>query len=340
MFKNPKIKNVKLKILFKSFLFAVLVFGFWPLVYSQTLPGLNLSPSDIFDISVSNRRPFPNEKITAKIINANFDVARADIRWILNGKTILQGKAEDEAVFEVGGPGSSAILTASILTPAGQQIQKSITLRPADMDILWQADAYTPYFYKGKGSVSPSSNVAVAAIPHFIFQGTKIQPENLLFKWYLYDNFQTKGWGKDSFTFKTGLFTGEDYEVRVEISSASEILSQKRSLKITPQNPQIIFYEYNPFEGAKAQKAVSSFVVAGGEFVQFIAEPYFAPNDKLQELVYEWRMNGEKLARLKPFNILNFSSAPGSSGKALVNLTISYENLLEKISESFNIQIQ
>ena len=51
-------------------------------------------------------------------------------------------------------------------------------------------------------------------------------------------------------------------------------------------------------------------------------------------------MNGEKLAQLKPFNILNFSSAPGSSGKALVNLTISYENLLEKISESFNIQIQ
>ena len=301
---------------------------------------LGLSELNDFSISVSNFYPFPNEEITAKIQGANFDFWRANIKWTLNGKTILQGKADDEIKFKVGGLGTSASLTAVIKTQNGESIRKSITLRPTDIDIIWQADTYTPYFYKGKSFISPLSNATVAAIPYFVFQGKKIAPENLLFKWYLNDDFQTKGWGKDSFAFNAGLFSGADREARVEISSQNETLIQQKTLRIPVRNPQINFYEYNSFEGVESAKTISGFKIASGEYSQFIAEPYFVPNDKTRELEFEWKINGQKIANTKPLNILNFSSEAGSAGSALIDLTVSYKDLLEKIKNSFRIEIQ
>lgn len=332
MFKNSKNK-------FFLLLFSIFFFLFSILSGADAQTEL-LSSLNAFEISVSSRHPFPNEEITAKIQNGNFDVWKSNISWFLDGKTILQGKAKNEVVFKAGKLGSANILAVSIQTPNGENLKESIILRPTDIDILWQADGYTPYFYKGKSFAAPLSNVVAGAIPYFIYQGKKIAGENLLFKWYLNGDFKTKGWGKDSFTFKTGLFSGEEYEVRVEISSQSEILVQEQTLKITVQNPRIIFYEYSPFEGIKFQKAVSEFKTSAGDYVQFIAEPYFTPNDKIEGLSYEWKMNSQKLENSRPFNVLNFSSEPGASGIANINLTASYEDLLEKMADSFRIEIQ
>lgn len=332
MFKNSKNK-------FFLFLFFIFYFLF-PVLNGANAQTELLSSLSAFEISVSNRRPFPNEEITAKIQNVNFDVWKSYVSWILDGKTILQGKAKNEVVFKAGKLGSANILAVSIQTPNGENLKESIILRPADIDILWQANTYAPYFYKGKPFASPQSRITAAAIPYFIYQGKKIAGENLLFKWYLNGDFKIKGWGKDSFVFKTGLFSEEEYEVRVEISSQSEILIQEQTLNITVQNPRIIFYEYSPFEGIKFQKAVSEFKTSAGDYVQFIAEPYFTPNDKIEGLSYEWKMNGQKIANSPPFNMLNFSSEPGASGTVNINLTASYEDLLEKMADSFRIEIQ
>lgn len=293
-----------------------------------------------FDIQLSNRFPFPNEQITASIVNANFDVLKSDMKWIFNNKIILQGKARDGIVFSVGKLGSSNFLTVSITTSGGEQLQKSITLRPADIDILWQADTYTPYAYKAKQLISPLSNVLVAAIPNFVFQNKKTEPVNLLFEWYLNNEIKIVGWGRDSFTFKTGLFKDENYDIKVRISNANKTLIQEKIIRLAARNPQINFYEYDPLEGIKLQLAVSDFNTQAGGYVQFIAEPYFVPNNQLNNLVYEWLMNGQKINAEPPFNIVNFSSEPGATENVFINLTISFKNLLEKVSNSFNIAIK
>src|SRR3989338_388909 len=318
---KPKFKNQLVRMFFILFSIFYFLFSISGKIDAQTFPDLNLSSSNDFDISLSNRYPFSNEEIKAEIINVNFDILKSDIKWLLNNKVIHKGKAEDKVIFKTEELGSSTSLTAVVAGPGGISIQKTVILRPTTVDLLFQADTYTPYFYKGKSFISPLANATVAAIPHFIFQNKKISSENLLFKWYLNNEFKASGWGKDSWAFKTGVFSGENYDVKVKIANQNETLIQEGILRLTTQNPEIIFYEYGADEGVKFQKAISDFKTAAGEYVRFIAEPYFAPNSQLNGLIYDWKINNQKLMTQEPpFNVLNFSSTPGSSGNALISL--------------------
>lgn len=327
---------------FKIFsLFLSVSFFIYFLYFNSISAAINFPSSNDFNILLSNRYPYPNEEIEAKAKDASFDLNRSYIAWYVDGKLMSEGRGNDKINFKTGEAGSKTNLTAAIQTPSGGNVKKSVILNIADIDLLWQTNTYTPYFYKGKSFAAQLSEVRMGAFVYFNSPNKKTASENLFFKWFLNDNLESQGQGKDAFVFKTGVFNDDNYNVKVEISSSDNKLFQQKSTTLAVQKPEILFYEYSPLEGIKYEQNISQFKNPVGEYKQFIAEPFFVPDEKKEGLNYEWSVNGQKLKNLnKPLNIINFSSEQGQQGVYNVSLTISYENLLEKISGGFSVNLE
>lgn len=327
-----------MKINFLPYLIIAVLFFSFNVSLAQNI--FNPSSFFDFDLGLSTASPLPFEEVKASIKNENFDVSRSDIFWILNGKTMTQGKNENEFSFQAGGLGLIYELTAIITLPNGTNVKKTKTLYVTDLDVLWQAETHTPYFYKGKALISPLSKINFGAIPHFIFDGQKINKEKLLFKWHINEEFQTEGWGKDSFNFKTGIFNGDDLEIKVVVSSEKGTLNQNKTIAVRSIKPEIYFYEYNNLDNTKHEKAIYDFEMNSGENKKFIAEPFFVSKENFDKINYSWEVNESKSKKTKPYNILNFSSEAGFFGTGNVKLKIDYNNLLEEISNNFRILIK
>lgn len=322
----------------KNFLF-ILFFAYF-LFFNPAL-AITFPNSNDFNILPSNRFPYPFEEIEIKIGDASFDITRSYIVWYADGKKVSESKGNDKINFKAGEAGSKTTITAAIQIPNGGDVRKSITLNVSDIDLLWQANTYTPYFYKGKSFTVPLSEVRMGAFAYFNSQNKKTASENLFFKWFLNDNLEDQGQRKDAFVFKTGVFSDDDYNIKVEISSSDNKLFQQKSINLAVQKPEILFYEYSPLQGTKHQKAISQFKNPVGQYKQFIAEPFFVPYDKKGGLNYEWSVNGQKLKNLnEPLNTINFSSEQGQEGLYNIDLIISYKNLLEKVSNGFSVNLE
>lgn len=299
-----------------------------------------LSGATDADLRVSTNSPFPFENVKVSLDNADFDLQRSYIKWILNGETISEGKGFDSASFTAGDLGETYNLTVTASDTNGKILRRAKVFTVSDLDVLYSADTYVPYFYKGNALPSPQSEISVAAIPHFLFNGKKINRENLLFKWYLNEEFEKEGWGKDSFSFKTGIFNGEDYEVKVKVSSEKKTFEQEKTIIIKTSRPEIYFYEYNNLDNIKYQKSISEFNLSAGEKISFIAEPFFTPKNSVNRIDYSWKVNGDKTEKSEPFNMMHFSSEAGNLGTADVNLKIEYSNLLDRIESGFRINVR
>lgn len=330
----------------KKQLIYFLLVAFFVLLFSKaSYAAVNdifpMSALNSFNITLSNPNPFPYENISASIENPNFDVSRSYVKWLVNGIVIREGKNETNVSFSAGKIGSSNGLTAIITLANGAQIKKTANFIPADLDLLWSADTYTPYFYKGKALASPSSSVTVAAIPQFIASGEKLKQQNLYFKWYFNSDLQQEGWGKDSFSFKTTVFSEEQFAVRAVVESENKKIIQDKTILIENKTPEINFYEYDDLYGVLFQKSLSKIDISSGNQKRFIAEPLFAPSDIMSELTYNWTLNNKEMKNEKPpFNQLNFSSAPGARGEARFNLKIKYFGLLTELMNNLIINIK
>lgn len=206
------------------------------------------------------------------------------------------------------------------------------------LDIVWQAETYTPYFYKGKALATPLSDIKIAAIP-LSNSGSMIKKDNLFFRWFLDTNLFNEGWGKDFIAFKTGIFPNEFYEIKVEAKSADGTIKIEKTALISNTKPEIVFYERDNIYNIKSEKAVNNFFALSGENKQFISEPYFIPKVELEKINYNWSLNNSAAEKKEPHNILNFSTPPGAKGEAVVDLKINYNDILENIENSFKIII-
>ena len=307
---------------------------------SKKTSSLTLTSFNDFKIGISNPTPAPNEFLEASISDANFDITRANIKWTLNSKTLNEGKNQDKVSFTVSEVGNEYKLTAIITSPQGFSVRKTIVLNPSDLDLLWSAKTYTPYFYKGKPLASTASRVLVSAIPNIIFAGKKINAENLYFKWFLNDDLSEDGWDKDSFSFNTGVFEGQNNTVKVIISNEKNSLIQNKTIIIPSSEAQINFYEYDNIYNEKYNKTITNFEIMAGDSARFIAEPYFMPAQNPDSLKYSWTLNGRGVELKKPYNILNFGTTPDLQGIAQIDLSVSFNALVKEIKNQFIITVK
>jgi len=312
-------------IVFFAFFFFVIP------VYAQVV--------DPIEITTTPASPGANENVFVDIKSFTLDLGQAQISWFLNNKPAAKGLGQTRFTFNTGAVGSTAVVDVIVQSQTGGVSKKELLIKPADLDLLWQTDTYTPPFYKGKGLYSIGSTVTLVAIPHFVSKkGIPIDPKNLVFTWK--QDYKVmgslSGYGIDNYTF-TGGVLGKPTVIEVDVTSPTENITSTKILALTARATEPIVYEDDPLYGILYNKAVTSSFSLHNAEVKLVAEPYYFSTDKsgLQNMQYQWNINS--------------GSDPGSTNKNIIlrhegdaagNSSVSlYINNTEDIFQKNNLDL-
>lgn len=294
------------------------------------------SENDIY-IKMVPENPGANQTVSINIESYLTDLNRAEIIWYKNDVIKQRGNGQKTFSFETRGLGSSDTITIQVKSIDIGTITKNITITPAEVGLIWEADSYTPPFYKGKALNSRQSKIKVVAVPNFVSSnGNSFDSKNLIYQWKKDWKILGKysGYGKNTLVLDGNqILTDTIISVEVETTDGS-IKSQKR-ITISNYDPEIIFYKEDPLLGVMYEKAITNrFDLNDEEIIIKVAPFFFSNKDNLK---YNWSMNNKKLTDLEEqdFIILRQGEDTG-----ITNLSLEIQNL-DKIMQfarnSFNI---
>ena len=217
-------------------------------------------------------------------------------------------------------------------------------IEPSTIDLIWEAvDSYTPPFYKGKALPSSEAVIKIVGIPDMKSGGIKLSKNDLTFSWER--NFSAlpvfSGYAKDSFIFKTSYLNTTE-TISLKASSINGGLSAQKISTIRTSSPFIVFYEYSPLAGVNYKKNLGEYFSLTKDEATIVAEPYFfSPKDALSnDLDYEWKINGTRIANQYPKNTLVVRKPAGASGNAFIDLSIeSKPRLFQSADKTLNINL-
>lgn len=330
------------KIIFSLLSIAVFIglFGLFPFSFVYGQVNIN-SSMESFSLNISPDIPSPGDQAEASVTSNSFDINSSFITWLRNGFVVSEGRGKKTYQFKVGPVGKEEIIRAIIITPSGNQLERTLSFIVGDVDLLWRAKTSVPVFYPGKALPALRSMVKITAEPHFIFQGQRIAASSLIYDWYLGENLykDDSGFGKQTFEFSMPVTAVNGQRVRVQISSLKGSIRAQKTIFIPVVNPFAVVYEENPLEGPKFNRALREINSFSSGQIDFLAAPYYFSD--LGSLHYAWTVNGKPAEKKEPFNILNLKILEGFIGSILVNLTVNNPiNVLQRAELSFKINVE
>lgn len=270
--------------------------------------------------------PRPDEMVFINLSLYTDDLNSANIAWYKDGKLVLNGKGQTKYSFRLGNVGEETDLEIRVNLLSGASFSKTFTLNPASVDLVSEANSYVPPFYKGKALPARQGSSKIVAMPEFVKNGKKISPQNLIYEWSNgVDAYQSQsGYGKNVLILN-GSVLGKEDEVEVLVTDPTNNLVADSFINIVPTDPEIVFYENNPYYGHLFDLAVkNTFDLKTGE-VQILAAPYYFSKEREGLLKYDWRLNGETVPNLVGSRTAIFKKPEGQSGVS--NISLSIENL-------------
>ncbi len=324
--------NNKIKILF----FILLPFLAIPVGAAFNSPvssGYNL------ELKLDPEYPSANQTVSAKVELYGLAIEKNEILWSIDGIIKERGIGQKEFFFQTKDWGENTILTVQVNTSNNGQLQKQIQITPAEVDLIWEADTYTPPFYKGKALNSSNSIVNVVALPNFIDKnGQKISSEKLIYNWK--EDWKIKGlqsgYGKNTFSLE-GPQTNRSKSVTVTIESVDGALKTEKSISFRSENPEIVFYRQDPLLGTLYNTVIKNEYSLGSEEIKIIASPFFfSPQNNIN---YKWTMNGQIMNFYN--NEIILRQPEGKTGSAQIALKIqNMDSILQFTDNNFIVNFE
>lgn len=291
-------------------------------------------------VTVTPNNPAALAPVTVSVESFATDLGQAKISWLLNGKAVASAAGKTSLNFTTGNYGNTDTVTIAVLTKEGTALRKTVTIKPAEIDLLWQTDTFTPPFYRGKALYSNQSAVTVVAIPHMLGRnGNPIPVANLVFTWK--EDHVVKGslsgYGKNSYTF-TGNPLFKPTLIEVEITAPVENIKSNATMSLAPRNPQVLVYVNDPLYGLLLNNAITASYPLDVSEVRLAAVPYFFSSDSAgtKNLNYNWTINNSDGATNQKDIVLRHEG--DSSGTSIISLQVdNATNFLQKASLDFSI---
>lgn len=298
----------------------------------------------VVSFKVSPKNPKANQIVNVEIESFSVNLDRAErITWVLNGKVIARGAGLKAAQFRTGNLGSRSALDVAVESAERGTITESIVISPTEVDLLWEADSYTPPFYKGKALPASDAKITIVAMPEFInSKGRKLDTDELIFTWKRDGNTlgSLSGRGKNSLEIR-GPKVSSATLIQADVSSADDALRGGGEVLIPAVSPKIVFYENDTVFGMKYENAIKDNFALLNEEIKITAHPYFfSTRDRVSfDSEYKWRVDGvsvESAPDDKSSIVLR--QVGGGEGKAQVSLSIqNTDKILQFAKENFSI---
>jgi len=278
------------------FFVVVIVFVLGFTVFMQKIQAQAGSINNTLTLITIPDYPKPLGNLNIKAQSFSTDLDSADFSWVVNGKIYKKGTGAKEVDVTMGKPGTLTVVSVVIKTRNGQTMTQTFSYRPADVTLIWEADTYKPAFYRGHTTPAFGSTFRITAIPEFFDRkGNRMNPKDLVYTWK--KNYEVvsdvSGYGKDSFiTTKTGYLV-EDEIISVDVSSPRESITGNTSVTITPQTPQVLFYENRPAEGIQFNQEIQGSIGADND-VEIFAVPFGI--SKTPNINFNWSIDGTSIS--------------------------------------------
>ena len=270
---------------------------------------------------VSPENPAPDQFVNIEIEGVGQFLGDSQITWRENGQIVSSAQNQETFSFDVGGVGTATRIDITIDSATQGVITKEFVFNPSVVNMVWEADTYTPLLYQGKSLYTAGSNLKVVAYPTVMIGGSLIPTNKLSFQWSDNNtpNTAASGLGKNVFTFQGDqIQSGEDVTVTVYYNNASV---GKGEIFIPASQPQVLFYQQDPLRGELLDEALSGNFTLTNQEVTVKAEPYFfAKNSPLQ---YDWTLDGQETSGPQSAQgLLTLRETGSGSGATTLGVTI------------------
>ena len=284
--------------------------------------------------------PRPNEMVYINLTLYTDDLNSADISWYQDGKAVLSGKGETKYSFRAGPIGSETSIEIRVKLLSGASFSKTLILNPASVDVVWEANSYVPPFYRGKALHPKQGSLKVVAMPEFVKNGVRISPQNLVYQWSngitVYQD--QSGYGKNVVTLD-GSLLGRQEQISVLVTDPVNNLVAQGLVDITPVDPEIVFYQNDPYYGLIFDSAVANQFDLKTDEMQILAAPYYFTKESAGLLKYDWMLNGTSIPDLADSQTAIFRKPEDKmGGQSLVSLRVENMNrILQQADGSLQI---
>jgi len=294
------------------------------------------------EVQINPQYPAPSQNVSIKIASYLTDLNRSQIYWYVDNTLIESGVGRNKFEFNVGDAGDTSNVDIVIKTSEGYRVDKRITFNPVGIDILWEADTYTPPFYKGKSLASPKSFLKIVAIPNFIKPGGgQIDKGGLIYTWKENGSVvaDASGYGKNVF-YADGPKPYGDVNIEVLVSSFNGQFKSSKSAQIKLSDPEIVFYKDSPIVGTEYANAIGKELDLSESELAIKAEPYFfSKADVLGSgISYKWSLNNkgvENNAKKITFRREEGVAGVSKVGLSVVNLLRTFQNAAKSFVLNF-----
>jgi hypothetical protein len=296
------------------------------------------------DISfeVNPEIPGPRQQVTITATSYSVDLNKAQITWKENNISKKSATGAKSYSFITGAVGTISTIDIVISVPGEADFKRRILINPGTIDLLVQAlDAYVPPFYKGRAIAPQESLVRVVAVPA-IKQGTiTLSPADLVFTWKR-DNSVVgdfSGYGQNAYTFTTNVYKASE-DISVVADSVIGSYEAQGVVTVTPRNPTLLFYAYNPLVGTLWNKSLGASTQIPGTAFGILAEPYFfSPKKALAtDLSFAWKLDGNTLDTPVRKNRILLTRDAKTNGTTTISLTLTQtKKMFQEITKNLTV---
>jgi hypothetical protein len=219
--------------------------------------------------------PIPNSVVEISLDDYSVDGLGATIQWFVNNVEQSASKNARSIILNTGPLGESFDVKVVLSRNGTRLFMDSIKIAPVQVDLILEADTYVPYFYHGKAL--PSGDSAIRAIA-IVNDGKNTPASSYTYKWSEGATVLLGGpiVGKNVLDY---ILSRYDKKVlSVEVSDKQGILVGQKSILLSTNEPELLFYENSPLRG---------------HVVTLYGEPFFI-NTKPQNTDFAWKINGEE----------------------------------------------
>ena len=275
-------------------------------------------------LSINPEHPRPGESVHFTLRATSVDLNRTTIRWSVNGNTV-ENETNTTFTTTASEVGSVKTISARVSTQRDGSASITKTIRPQSVDILWEANTFTPGWYQGKALFTPKSTLTFTAIPYMILPGNvRANNTNLLYTWERNGNplIDHRGVGKQTATIP--LSDGRTTDIGVTVETIDGRYKAHHEITVEPEEPELIFYESHPLLGLLFNKTLGNEHHMQEQEITLTAIPFFFsttfPNSFLMN--YEWELNNNEIFTQQ--NQETFRNENGEGGTA--HITVEARN--------------
>jgi hypothetical protein len=264
------------------------------LFYSQVV--FADSYSDI-QINSKPEYPQPNQIISLSLNSYSYNLTNSHISWYVDDTKFKEGVGLTSVAIKAPTIDTKSVISAHV----NDSIIVSKTIAPSYIDILWEANTYTPVWYAGRALPTQGSKITATVMPVL---NSNIQVGSLIFNWSKNGNLlkDFSGIDKKTITINSpNLYN--DYILEVSVSDLSGNILGNNSVKISTIEPKVYLYKHRPLIGTVFYDAINtaSNIINAEQSIDAI--PYYFNVKNPHDLTYKWEISGAKYIQNSKNNV-------------------------------------